>query len=43
MSTGIVMGLLATMLYCLVRANSRLDQIIEKLYNEGDDESEVAV
>ena len=43
MSTGIVMGLLAAMLYCLVRANSQLDQIIEKLYNEGDDESEVAV
>lgn len=43
MSTGIVMGLSAAMLYWLVRANSRLDQIIEKLYNEGDDESEVAV
>ena len=43
MSTGIVIGLLAVILYWLVRTNSRLDQIIEKLYNEGDDESEVAV
>lgn len=43
MSTSIVVGLLAAMLYWLVRANLRLDQIIEELYNEGDDESEVAV
>lgn len=40
MSTGIVMGLSAVMLYWLIRANLRLDQIIEKLYNEGDDDGE---
>ena len=40
MSTGIVMGLSAVMLYWLIRAYLRLDQIIEKLYNEGDDDGE---
>ncbi len=40
MSTGIVMGLSVVMLYWLIRANSRLDQIIEKLYNEGGDDGE---
>lgn len=40
MSTGIAMGLSAVMLYWLIRANSKLDQIIEKLYNEGGDDGE---
>lgn len=40
MSTGIVMGLSAVMLYWLIRANSRLDEIIDKLNNEGGDDGE---